>query len=133
MNEEYKVEGSEKLNLMFDGLLIQTLKAGISFEDFLEKNSKNEFYGEFEQLSSWNQRFNYRFSVYNDHLINGKKHFHFDNNEKRVQLKMDFSGEILEDNGRNTIDKNVHKKLRKFLQLPDVINELNALWDKNNQ
>lgn len=122
-----------KLNLMFDGLLVQTIKRGVTYEEFIEIDLQNEFYGEFEQLSSWNQQFGYKFSVYNDHLIEEKKHFHFDNSEKNVHLKMDFDGNILEDKGKNRIDKNVHKVLRHFLSQQSVIKQWNNLWDKNNK
>lgn len=132
MGEIKVAEGASKLNIMFDGLLIQTLKRNISYEEFVQINSNDEFYGEFEQLSSWNQQFGYKFSVYNDHLIEEKKHFHFDNDEKKVHLKMDFDGNILEDNGKNRIDKRVHKILKQFLRQQSVKEEWNHLWNKNN-
>lgn len=132
MEENNIADGAEKLNLMFDGLLVQTLKRDISYEEFIEINAKEEFYGEFEQLSSWKQQFGYKFNVYNDHLIEDQQHFHFDNSEKNVHLKMDFEGNILEDNGKNRIDKKVQKILKKFLQQQSVKNEWNQLWDKNN-
>lgn len=66
--------------------------------------------------------------MYNDHLIDGKKHFHFDNNEKKVHIKMDFNGNILECKGR--INKKVHNILISFLQQESVSKELVQLWDK---
>jgi hypothetical protein len=132
MKEMEIVEGTSKLDLMFDALLVQTIKIEISYEEFVEINARDEFYGEFEQLGSWRQQFGYKFSVYNDHLIDEQKHFHFDNSEKNIHLKMDFDGNILEDNGRNRIDKKVHKILKKFLQQPSVVAEWNVLWNKNN-
>lgn len=126
-------DGTEKLNLMFDGLLVQTIKRQISYDEFIEINAKDEFYGEFEQLCSWRQQFGYKFSIYNDHLIDDQKHFHFDNSEKNIHLKMDFAGNILEDNGKNRIDKKVHKILKKFLKQQSVKEEWNLLWNKNNK
>lgn len=137
MEENKNIIGEEKVNLMFDCLLIQTVQRGITYEEFLEINSDDIFFGEFQQLSSWNQKYGYKFNVYNDHLINNKfskfhnkKHFHLDNNEKNVHLKLDFDGNILESIGE--IDKKVYKVLKKFLQQESVSKELNQLWDKNN-
>lgn len=121
--------GSEKLNLMFDTLLIQTVQQNITYDEYIN-NSTNIFFGEFQQLCSWNQKYGYKFNIYKDHLINNKKHFHFDNDEKNVHLKLDFEGNILESIGE--IDKNVYKVLKKFLQQDSVSKELNKLWDKNN-
>lgn len=132
MGEKIIAEGIEKLNLMFDGLLVQTIKRQISYDEFISMNSNAEFYGEFEQLSSWRQQFGYKFSIYNDHLIDDQKHFHFDNSEKNVHLKMDFDGNILEDNGKNRIDKKVHKILKRFLKQQSVKGKWNHLWNKNN-
>ena len=133
MKDIKTIEGIQKLDLMFDTLLIQTVKRDITYEEYEKINSKEEFYGEFEQLNSWKQQFGFKFSVYNDHLIDEKKHFHLDNNEKNVHLKLDFNGNILEDKGKNKIDKKTHKILKKFLQQPSVIQEWSSLWDKNNQ
>jgi hypothetical protein len=133
MEEKLDIEGLKKLTLMFDALLVQTIKKGITYEEYLEINSNEEFYGEFQQLNSWNQQYGYTFNVYNDHLINDKKHFHFENKEKMVHFKMDFDGNILEKVGKNDIDSGVHKKLRKFLKQESVVIEWNKLWDKNNK
>lgn len=130
MKENKNIIGEEKLNLMFDCLLIQTVQRGITYEEFFKIDSGDVFFGEFQQLSSWNQKYGYKFSVYNDHLINNKKHFHLDNNEKNVHLKLDFDGNILESIGE--IDKKVHKVLKNFLQQESVYKELNQLWGKNN-
>lgn len=124
--------GIGKIEVLFDTLLIQTVKQNITYEEYVEINSQGEFFGEFEQLNSWRQQFGYKFSVYNDHFIDGKKHFHLDNDEKNVHLKLDFEGNILEDNGRGQLDKKVHKVLIKFLKQPNVIEEWNMLWNKNN-
>jgi hypothetical protein len=132
MKQEEGAIGTEKLNLMFDTLLTQTVQRGITYEEFVKIDAEEEFFGEFEQLNSWKQKHGYKFNVYNDHLIEGKKHFHLDNSAKNVHLKLDFEGNVLEDNGRNTIEKNVHKLLRNFLQQSSSIMELNELWNKNN-
>lgn len=124
--------GTEKLDLMFDTLLIQTIQRGITYEEFIDIDSEDEFFGEFQQLSSWQQKYGYKFNVYNDHLIDDKKHFHFDNKEKNVHLKMDFEGNILEDKGKSRIDRRVHDILKKFLKQKSTTEELNQLWKKNN-
>ena len=120
----------EKLNLMFDTLLIQTVQRGITYDEFVVINTNNEFFGEFQQLSSWKQKYGYTFNVYNDHFIESEKHFHFDNKEKNVHLRMDFKGNVLD--GKGQIDKKVHKVLKKFIQQESVYVELNQLWNKNN-
>lgn len=115
METKNNLEGIEKLDLMFDALLVQTVKRGITYEEYLLINSEEEFYGEFEQMNSWSQQFGYKFSIYKDHLIDGKKHFHFDHDEKNVHLKLDFDGNILRDVSQNGIDRSVHKVLIAFL------------------
>lgn len=132
MEQKVNIEGIEKVELMFDTLLVQTVKRGITYDEFVTIDSNDEFYGEFQQLSSWNRQFGYKFNVYNDHLILDKKHFHFENKERDVHVKMDFQGNVLEDIGANRIDKAVHKVLGKFLEQPGIIKELNALWNKMN-
>ena len=132
MDKKVSTEGIDKLDLMFDALLVQTVKKGITYDEYLVIDANEEFYGEFEQLESWKRQFGYKFNIYNDHLINGKKHFHLDNQEKNVHLKMDFDGNILEDLGKGRLDKSVHKVLKKFLQQSNVIAEWNKLWNKNN-
>lgn len=132
MEENVSIEGTEKLELMFDTLLVQTVKRGVTYEEYVIIDSNDEFYGEFKQLSSWNKQFGYKFNVYNDHLILDKKHFHFENKEKSVHVKMDFQGNILEDIGINRIDKAVHKVLISFLEQPNIIKELNQSWDQMN-
>lgn len=132
MGEKSGVEGLEKLDLMFDGLLVQTIKIDITYEEYLVIDSNEEFYGEFQQLSSWKQQYGYRFHIYNDHFIDGKRHFHFENKEKNVHLKLDFEGNILEKVGKDDIDNKVHKILKKFLQQQSVVVEWRKIWDKNN-
>jgi hypothetical protein len=132
MSLNENVDGIEKIELMFDTLLIQTFKRGITYEEFAKIDANEEFYGEFEQLSSWQRQFGFKFNIYNDHLIDGKKHFHLDNQAKGIHLKLDFSGNILEDKGKNRIDKKAHRVLMKFLMQPSVIKEANKLWNKNN-
>jgi hypothetical protein len=132
MEEKNGVEGLEKLTLMFDGLLVQTVKIDITYEEYVVIDSNEEFYGEFQQLSSWKQQHGYKFNIYNDHFIDGKKHFHFENKEKDVHLKLDFEGNILQKVGKNDIDSKVLKVLKKFLQQPSVVEEWNKIWNKNN-
>ena len=131
--ENKRTEGADKVELMFDTLLIQTVKRDKTYEEFIEIDANGEFYGEFEQLNSWKRQFGYKFNIYNDHLIDWKKHFHLDHEEKNIHLKLDFEGNILEDKGKNRIDKKVHKVLKKFLLQPNIIEEWNALYDKNNK
>ena len=114
-----------KLAKGFDALFTKEElgKIDISYEEYEVINSNEEFYGEFQQLNSWNQQYGYKFNVYTDHLIKDKKHFHFENKEKDVHLKLDFEGNILEKVGKNDIDRKVHKLLKKFLQQPSVMEQ----------
>ncbi|MFT5749926.1 MAG: hypothetical protein ACI93S_001199 [Ancylomarina sp.] len=132
MKKVASTQGIKKIEIMFDTLLIQTVKRDISYEEYVELDANGEFYGEFEQLNSWKQQFGYTFHIYTDHLINDKQHFHLDNKEKNIHLKLDFEGNILEDKGNKRIDQKVHKVLKKFLLQPNVIIEWNKMWNKNN-
>ena len=67
--ENKRTEGADKVELMFDTLLIQTVKRDKTYEEFIEIDANGEFYGEFEQLNSWKRQFGYKFNIYNDHLI----------------------------------------------------------------
>lgn len=53
MEEQIGLNGLEKFDLMFDALLVQTIKNGITYEEYLIIDSNEEFYGEFQQLNSW--------------------------------------------------------------------------------
>jgi hypothetical protein len=48
MNLNENIDGIEKIELMFDTLLIQTFKKGIIYEEFAKIDANEEFYGEFE-------------------------------------------------------------------------------------
>lgn len=127
MNE---LNEAEKLNRRFDDLLKPILKHDYTFEQATDPNS---MYIELEQVFEWRSRYGYTFNIHsNDHEIDGKRHFHFDNKEAKVFLKMDFDGNILESNGRKNIDKKIHKILKKFLKLPDIARRVNLMWETKN-
>ncbi len=120
----------EKLELYFDDLLIQTQKWKLTHEQ-LERGLRHE---NFEQVKEWKMKYGYKFNIYgNDHLINGEKHFHFENKEENVSCKIDFLGNILEEKGRKSLSSNILKELRYFLYKPNIKDFINELWDKKNK
>jgi len=122
MSEKYGIDR------YFDDLLFQTSK-GLTHEQ-LEKGRR---YESFVQVKEWKARFGCKFNVYsNDHLIDGKKHFHLDNNEANIHCKLDFEGNVLEQKGNNSIPSNVMKDLKYFLSNAKMVNELNTTWARLN-
>lgn len=114
--------------IIFDGLLYQISK-GNTVENILEGN----IFVELEQVKEWKSKFGYTFNIYsNDHFINGKPHFHFDNKSKKIACKISFQGEVFESNGIYSIDKNVLKALCKFLESIEIQRCLIDLWNRKN-
>jgi hypothetical protein len=117
-----------RIDRIFDDLLYQTSKGAT--HSMLDRGIR---YESFVQVKEWKARFGYRFSVYpNDHLIDGKKHFHLDNSEANVHCKLDFEGNVLEQKGKNSIPANVLKDLKYFLSKSENVNELNTMWARLN-
>lgn len=117
----------ETLNLIFDDLLIQTIKYGLSHEE-LEKGRR---VGEFEQVSEWKLRYGYKFNIYgNDHFIDGKPHFHFDNRETGVFSKIDFEGNVLECSG--SVPSKILKELVYFLRQEPIRAKIRDKWNEKN-
>jgi hypothetical protein len=116
------------LNKSFDELEFQFSK-GLTIEKF-EKGIR---YFEFEQVKEWKSRFGYVFNIYsNDHFIDKKPHFHFDNKEKKISCKMSFEGDIFESNGINSIEKKVLKDLQYFLSKSENRKILIEKWNQKN-
>lgn len=116
------------LDEYFDGFLHQMVK-GVSHEAY-ERGAR---YWEFEQVKEWKSKYGYRFSIYgNDHLIDGKPHFHFDNQQNEVSCKLGFDGELFECKGKNTIPANVLKELRYFLGKEKIQSTLVEFWNAKN-
>ena len=116
------------LNRSFDELKFQFEK-GLTIE-----NHKNgiRYFG-LEKVKEWKSRFGYTFNIYgNDHFIEGKPHFHFDNNEKGVACKISFNGEVFESKGKNKIDKKILKELRYFLSHERTQELIISKWNTKN-
>ena len=118
----------ELLNQFFDDLLFQ-IEKGNTHEN-LEKGRRYEI---FEQLQDWKSRFAYSLSIYsNDHLINGKPHFHFDNKAKAISATFNFDGVMNENRGKNEIPSNILKELKYFLSKPSIQEKLTEMWNLKN-
>lgn len=117
----------DRLEIIFDSLLYQFSK-GITYESY-EKGLRHH---EFEQLKEWKSKFGFKFNIYgNDHLIDGKPHFHFDNKEKNIACKIDFQGSILEYKGSEVPAKTL-KDLQFFLLKEDVQKIIYDKWNEKN-
>lgn len=124
----YIRETVKTIELIFDDLLTQIIKGNLTHEE-IEKGIR---YEEFQQVSEWKLKYGYKFNVYsNDHLINGKKHFHFDNKSDKVFAKFDFKGNLLESKGK-PIPSNIMKELMYFVKKESTQINLHKLWDEQN-
>lgn len=117
----------DKINQFFDDHLYQISK-GVT-HDQLDRNIRHH---EFNSVKEWNSRFGYKFHIYNDHLINNQRHFHFYNKDNTIHCKIDFSGNILDSLGVNEIPPNIKKELDYFLIQSNTISILNDYWNKMN-
>jgi hypothetical protein len=121
----------EKENIIekiFDDLLFQ-----ISKGNTIEQILKGSTILDLEQVKEWKSKFGYTFNIYsNDHFIDNKPHFHFDNKSKNIECKISFDGEIFESIGKNQIDKKTLKVLKDFLDTPGIENLLKAFWNNKN-
>lgn len=117
----------ENLDKSFDGLLYQFSK-GITYGSY----KKGLRYHEFEQIKEWKSKFGFKFNIYgNDHLIDGKPHFHFDNEEKDIACKIDFQGNILECKGSEVPSKTL-KDLQFFLFQEKIQKIIHDKWNDKN-
>lgn len=110
----------EDLDFEFDDLLFQTAKGrnACSLE---------------HQIRDWNLKFGYKFNIYsNDHLIDGKPHFHFDNEAQDIFCKLDFEGNVLESSGNRKISSKVHKELISFLSKKRIKRSIVDKWNEKN-
>lgn len=83
--------GFSDIDRSFDELKFQ-LEKGLTIESY----SSGTRYLELEKVKEWKSKFGYVFNIYgNEHFINNKPHFHFDNNEEGVSCKISFDGEML--------------------------------------
>tara|TARA_R110002051_G_C8650085_1_gene487452 strand:+ start:524 stop:910 length:387 start_codon:yes stop_codon:yes gene_type:complete len=116
------------LDKIFADLLYQ-LSKGNTFENI----AKGQTIIDLEQVKEWKNKFGYTFNIYsNDHFINKKPHFHLDNKSSNISTKISFEGEILEQKGKNRIDKKTLKALKYFLNNPNTRRLLIAEWNKSN-
>ncbi len=117
------------LEKYFDDLLFQTQRGKVSHEQ-LERGIR---YEQFEQVKEWKSKYGYKFNIYsNDHLIDGKKHFHFDNHQEKVVCKIDFDGNLLENKGSKDIPSNIMKELLYFLNKDFIKETLHKMWNDKN-
>lgn len=124
----YIRDSLKTIDLIFDDLLTQIIKGNLTHEE-IENGIR---YEEFQQLSEWKLKYGYKFNVYsNDHLIDGKKHFHFDNKSDKVFAKFDFKGTLLELKGK-PIPSNIMKELIYFVKKESTQINLHKLWDEQN-
>lgn len=116
------------IEVLFDDLLFQTHRGNLSHNQ-LDKGVRFE---QFEQIKEWKSKYGFKFNVYgNDHLINGKAHFHFDNHGQNIFCKIDFNGNILENNG-SEIPKKVLDDLKYFLSKDSNKTRIKDLWNVKN-
>lgn len=111
---------------IFDSHLFQ-IEKGVSHEQ-LDKGIRCQTFNNFKE---WKSKYGYKFHIYNDHLINGQRHFHFFNKDGSVHCKIDFTGSILE-SVSGKIPKNIHNELIYFLNKPNILGTLNSYWNKMN-
>jgi hypothetical protein len=126
--KERKIISPINLNSVFDelkfsfekGLTIENHRAGIRYLGL-------------EKVKEWKSKFGYTFNIYsNDHFIENKPHFHFDNKGKGVSCKMSFEGKIFESSGKYEIDRKVFKELRYFLSLEKTQETIIYEWNNKN-
>jgi|GEM_PF-2039880 hypothetical protein len=116
------------LDRNFDDLLIETQDEGLTYEQIEYKHNHEQL----QKIKDWNSRYGYTLNIYsNEHLISGKKHFHFDNKEKGIYAKIDFAGNVLEIKGKN-IPSNIEKNLRYFLNQSYVRKMMEDVWSHKN-
>lgn len=121
-------KSAERLNGIFDDILYQVSK-GNSIED--QQNGIRHI--ELHQVKEWKSKFGFKFNIYgNDHFINNKPHFHFDNKQLGISCKMSFSGEIFECKGKKKVSRKTLKELNYFLSKPNVQDLITELWNDKN-
>ena len=119
---------SEKLEEIFDGIVYQ-----ISKGNSIEGLKDGKLYLELEQVKEWKSRFGYKFNIYgNDHFINNKPHFHFDNKQIGISCKMSFEGEIFGCKGNKQVSRKTMKELAYFLSKPNTQELLVSMWNDKN-
>lgn len=124
------MELNELLSRNFDSILRPILKHNIKFEEIIKPNT---CYIELEIVAEWENWKGFTFNIYsNDHLIDGKRHFHLDKKSDNIALKIDFDGNILSNKGKGNIKPKEYKVLKQFLGLKEIRDALDKLWEKNN-
>ena len=117
------------LERYFDDLLFQTHRGNLTHAQL----DAGRRYDQFVQVKEWKSKYGYRFSIYsNDHFINGKAHFHFDNVSENMYSKFDFEGSLLEFKGSKSMPKKVLDDLKYFLKKDGVQKALIEYWNKCN-
>lgn len=127
-NYSIKIDKENLLEIRFDEILFQKSK-GIKQESI----NNNYFYSEFEILKEWKSKFGYKFNIYgNDHFIDNKPHFHFDNKQDNLYCKISFDGEIFEIKNNKKLPKNIYKELKYFLSNMENQIILKEMWNDKN-
>ena len=128
LTDSIKVIDDEILDKRFDEILFQISKGNNQKEI-----DRNYFFSEFENIKEWKSKFGYKFSIYgNDHFINKKPHFHFDNKQDNLYCKISFDAEIFEIKYNKKLSKGVYKELKTFLSRIENQILLKEMWNKKN-
>ncbi len=116
----------ELLDRLFDEQLYSVSK-GLTHE----KMDKGLFLVELEKIKEWKNKNGYTFNIYgNDHLIDGKPHFHFDHKEKGIVTKINLDGEVVDSKGRNDLSSKSLKEIKYFLKKNR--NRIVEFWNQKN-
>lgn len=123
-----KANKEKLLEIRFDETLFQVSKSNIQ-----ERIDNNYIYSEFEIIKEWKSKYGYKFNIYgNDHFIDNKPHFHFDNKQDNLYCKISFDGEIFEIKNNKKLPKNIYKELKYFLSKIENQTILKEMWNDKN-
>lgn len=115
-------------NQSFDEILFQ-----ISKGNTIEGIKKGLMWMGFEQVKEWKLRFGYQFHIYsNDHLIEGKPHFHLKKESEKIDCRIFFNGTIFDCEKGNGIDNKIKNVLEYFLSVPTNQEKLILMWNHKN-
>jgi hypothetical protein len=88
-------------------------------------------YQELDRIQSRGDKFGYAIYVYgNEHLIEGKKHFHLIHKAENIDCRFDFDGNILDEKEGEKINKKIKKLIKEYCSLDKE--KLENIWNKKN-